>query len=141
MVKSHTKTKTKIRKIRRPRSLSSLKDELWRWFSLYIRYRDGGVCFTCNKQTEIGTRDSQAGHYVSRTYLPTFIDERNVHCQCMRCNIFLKGNLDEYAIRLRRKYGVNILEELNQKKHDQSFRYSYSDYERLIAYYRSQVTP
>jgi hypothetical protein len=31
--------------------------------------------------------------------------------------MFKKGNMDEYAVKLQRKYGPQILEELNQLKH------------------------
>jgi len=58
----------------------------------------------------------QAGHYIPRTHNSTFIDERNVNCQCYGCNVGKKGAIDEYAIKLRQMYGEDVLEELHQLK-------------------------
>lgn len=83
-------------------------------FSKYIRARDAGICFTCGIKKE--PKYQQNGHYISRAYNTTRYDEENCHCQCVACNIFKKGNMDEYALRLIRRYGKGILEKLNKKK-------------------------
>ncbi len=36
-------------------------------------------------------KESQCGHFVSRTYLATRYDERNCRVQCVGCNVFGKG--------------------------------------------------
>ena len=58
----------------------------------------------------------QNGHYVSRGFNSLRYSERNTAAQCVGCNIFRKGNLDEYALRLRQKYGSDILEQLAAEK-------------------------
>ena len=71
-------------------------------------------CFTCGVIKY--WKEIQAGHYISRTFISLRFDKRNVKPQCVGCNVFKKGNLDEYAVRLQRRYGVEILEELNKIK-------------------------
>lgn len=61
--------------------------------------------------------ESQNGHYISRVYLSLRYDERNCHTQCSACNIFKKGNLTVYAIRLEEQYGNGILQLLDYYKH------------------------
>jgi len=54
-----------------------------------------------------------AGHYIVKTAgLSVYFDERNVNCQCVGCNLWRHGNLAQYALALRKKYGLCILEEL-----------------------------
>lgn len=91
--------------------MAALKKKLDTVFSQWIRKRDKGVCFTCGSKKP--WKQQQNGHYVSRQYLSTRWDERNCNCQCVGCNIFRSGNMDEYSVRLVRKHGPHILEELN----------------------------
>lgn len=97
--------------------LSKLKLKLWEVFSKYIRQRDKGVCISCGKVDDWKRTD--AGHYIPKTKgLSIYFNERNVNCQCTHCNRFMHGNLDAYAIALRKKYGNGILEELDEvRKH------------------------
>lgn len=102
----------KTKKIKRKTS-SQLRKELDKLFSEFIRRRDGGKCVTCGKETL--WKQSQAGHYISRSALATRFDEQNVHCQCVGCNIFKKGNMPAYTIFLQKKFGNEIIEELLKK--------------------------
>lgn len=100
-----------------------LKKKCWDYFSKYIRRKysdkDGYVkCVTCDEIRQWNDR-MDAGHYISRGRLSTFLDERNVHPQCKGCNGYGKGRLDVYALFLTRTYGKDILEELNTKKNKQ----------------------
>lgn len=83
-------------------------------FSRWVRQRDKHKCFTCGKQ--MNEKESQCGHYVSRSHMNTRWDETNNNCQCYGCNICKKGNMDVYALRLIAKYGDQILYELQIKK-------------------------
>jgi len=96
------------------KTITQLKKTADKIFSKYIRARDAGICFTCGIKKE--PKQQQNGHYVSRSHNNTRFDEENCHCQCMQCNIFKSGNMDEYALKLQRKYGKGILEKLNKKK-------------------------
>ena len=55
---------------------------------------------------------TQAGHYLRRAIQATRYNERNVHPQCLMCNVFKHGELPKYALFLIKTYGPNILEEL-----------------------------
>lgn len=96
------------------KSFKKLKLEADRLFSIFIRKRDKHICYTCGKW--LNPKESQAGHYISRNYLFLRYDERNVHCQGNECNIFKKGNLAVYALKLESQYGQGILQELEAKK-------------------------
>lgn len=109
-------------------STSSLEKKLDTLFSLYIRKRyatpDGMVrCVTCGKYDH--WKETDAGHYISRQYLSTRYDERNVHVQCKSCNRFHEGRKDEYTLFLLKTYGVGILEELNRDKWKAVYNYPY----------------
>jgi len=94
--------------------LSKLKAKSWAAFSKYIRQRDKYTCITCNKNLA-GSRALQAGHYISRRFNNTLFDERNVHAQCMYCNMFKAGNIGVYTLKLQEKYGEGIIKELTEK--------------------------
>jgi len=77
-------------------------------------------------------------HYISRRYLPTRYHEKNTKPGCPYCNVYLHGNLDEYALRLVKEYGPEILEELNSLKH-KILKLSTQDYEDLIDEYKDKL--
>ena len=131
MKRSYLKRKTPMRKTalkgvknrsgrtKGSKSVSTLKKELDRVYSIYIRRKDAdtnglATCFTCGIRRP--WKELQNGHYVSRAHNNTRFDDFNCHVQCMACNVFKHGNMDMYAIKLREKYGEGILEELNRRK-------------------------
>lgn len=80
------------------RTRKSLKNELWKVFSKWVRQRDRNICFTCGKKADY----PQAGHFIPRSVggLTLYFHEDNVHCQCSTCNLTLQGNVYEYGKRL-----------------------------------------
>lgn len=117
---------------KKKKSISQLKKQLDAIFSQYIRLRDKNICFTCYKQ------GNQAGHYISRRYNSLRYNEQNVNLQCVSCNIFRHGAMDRYAIELERKYGVGILQKLEQYK---NFLKSFTreELEEKIAEYKNKI--
>ena len=103
--------KKKPRK-RKPETISSLKKRAWTAFSKWIRNRDGNTCFTCGKYAS--GRSLHAGHFVSRRHNNTLFDENNVRSQCAYCNLYLAGNVPEYALRLE-KIEKGLVEKLVKK--------------------------
>lgn len=103
--------KTKLKK--KAPSKTKLKAELDRVFSLYIRHRDSYRCCTCGKEDPA---QAQCGHYISRANMNTRWDEDNCNCQCVGCNVFKNGNMDEYALFMIKKHGQDILNEMNRRK-------------------------
>ena len=82
-------------------------------------------------------KELQNGHYISRSVKSLRFDERNCHPQCVGCNIFKHGAMDEYALALQRKYGDDILKELNKLK-NQSKRFTSAELNEMIKRYGIQ---
>ena len=112
----------------------SLKKRLWKYFSIFIRQRDNGVCISCGKKDAWQNMD--CGHYIPKTAgLSIYFEEKNCAAQCQRCNRFMHGNLSQYALALQKKYGIGILEELDKKRREIR-KITESEYEELIAKYK-----
>lgn len=80
-----------------------------RYFNAYIRKRDGDKpCISCGKYTTL-----QAGHFFSGGHHAALkFSEVNVNGQCVRCNMYLSGNLLGYQQGLVKKYGIIAVKEL-----------------------------
>lgn len=70
----------------------------------YVRVRDTGKpCISCQKPWE---PTFQAGHYRSRGAAPQLaLDRRNVHGQCVQCNLHLHGNPIGFRAGLVERHG------------------------------------
>ena len=124
------------------KTISKLKKELDKWFSLFIRLRSANEygmvqCFTCGVVR--GYKDGmQNGHFQSRKHMATRFDEENCQIQCVKCNIFDSGQQYIFSIRLDEKYGEGTAEELEflaRVIHKVSRR----EYEEQITYYKDLV--
>lgn len=111
----------KLIKKKKEKSITWWKKATWKPFSEYIRRRSVpvgqvlGKCFTCDYRTN--WKKLQGSHYIPRSLSGNlFFDEINVQAGCLRCNMFLLGNLDEFNKRLVQQYGAGIIEELRRKK-------------------------
>ena len=124
------------------KTISKLKKELDKWFSLYIRLRSateyGMVqCFTCEKVSHYKS-GMQCGHFQSRRFLATRFDEQNCAVQCVACNMFRGGEQFKFALNLDAKYGDGKALELEYKART-IVNYSRLDYTSRIVYYKSLV--
>ena len=124
-------------------TISKLKKELDKWFSLYIRLRDANEygmvqCFTCGIVR--GYKDGmQNGHFQSRKHLATrFSEDGNCEVQCLKCNIFDSGQQYLFSLRLDEKYGEGRAEELEQLART-TLKISRVEYEEKISYYKNLV--
>ena len=123
------------------KSISKLKKELDKWFSLYIRLRDAtdeGLvqCFTSNRVYHY--KSIHAGHFMSRKRLATRWCESNVQPQSAADNLFGQGEQYKFALNLDAKYGDGKAEEL-QIKSRQTLKITRVDYEEKIGYYKDLV--
>ena len=124
------------------KTISKLKKELDKWFSLYIRLRDAtdeGLvqCFTCGKVSHYKS-GMQNGHFQSRKHLATRWDEENCQVQCVGCNMFKAGEQYKFSIALDSKYGEGKAEELELLART-IMKVSRIDYEDKISYYGTLV--
>lgn len=99
---------------KKKKGISGLKKRLDQIFSLYIRTRDKGQCYTCPRKDEI--KKMQNGHFVPRQYLAVRWDEVNNHCQCYACNMLYNGQPGAYAVRLELDYGQGTVARLEARR-------------------------
>lgn len=109
-------------------TITKLKKTADSVFSKWILRRDSYICFTCGKPA------NQNAHYVSRSWLGLRFNEVNCHASCVRCNVFLNGNMDVYARALLAKYGDGVLDMLAKLKKPTQFKRA--DYEKIIKTYQ-----
>ena len=118
-------------------TISKLKKKAWKLFSQYIRqkYAIGGYvrCITCGKHGLIA--EFHAGHFIHGNTKKTYFDERNVHPQCVGCNMYRSGHLAIYAIRLEELYGRGILQKLETLSWEIGFKRH--ELEEIIMRYKS----
>jgi hypothetical protein len=126
------------------KTLSKLKKELDKWFSLFIRLRDAtdeGLCqcFTCGKVGHYKTGGMQNGHFQSRRFMSTrYSEEGNCEVQCVACNMFRGGEQYKFALALDSKYGEGTAQELESLAR-LTVKLTRVDYEVSIRYYKSAV--
>ena len=123
------------------KTISKLKKDLDKWFSLYIRLRDatneGMVqCFTSGRVYHY--KKIHAGHFMSRRHLATRWCEINVQPQSAADNLFGQGEQYRFGLYLDNKYGEGTAEELQYKART-TVKLSRVDYEEKISYYKSLV--
>lgn len=61
------------------------------------------TCVTCGKT--VLCKEANGGHFCGRACYPLRWDEKNVHCQCVRCNLYNNGSYIEYSQWFINKYG------------------------------------
>lgn len=120
---------------------TNLKDKLDKVFSLYIRLRDSDengfcTCYTCGKVAHY--KEMQNGHFWSRTHLSTRFNEDNCKVQCVRCNIFKKGNYIVYTKKLLKELGEEKFDELERLKNS-TVKISKAEYEQMIEHYNQKI--
>lgn len=118
------------------KSLSKLKKELDRVFSIYIREKYPARCYTCGVSKH--RKNLQCGHFVSRQYLATRWDENNCRPQCVGCNMFGNGKPLDFEENLKRELGSEFVEEMKARRH-QILKLDRQWYEEKIAYYTSLI--
>ncbi len=73
-------------------------------------YAGDVTCISCGQV--MNWKDSQGGHYLSRTVEATCIEPDNVWPQCPSCNGYKAGNVALYRINLVKRIGVERVERL-----------------------------
>ena len=128
--------RAKVKRIRKQNSVSVLKKKLDVIFSIFIRLRDKGICFTCGIQKPY--KEMQNGHYEPRSHMGTRYCEINCNAQCYACNVAKKGNYTVYARKLIELHGVGILDILAKKRNTVT-KYTSDWYLASIQFYNEKV--
>lgn len=113
--------------------LPKLLEKAQRVFNAHVRERDKEFgCISCGAEVE------QAGHYHSQGHHSALrYDPINTNGQCRRCNMFLSGNLIKYRQGLVRKYGEQIVLELEEKANTNRIKkWSREELEEIINQYK-----
>jgi len=123
------------------KTISKLKKELDKWFSLYIRLRGANEygmvqCFTSGRVYHY--KKIHAGHFMSRRHLSTRWCETNVQPQSAADNLFGQGEQFKFGLNLDSKFGEGTAEELQYKSRT-TLKISRIEYEEKISYYKSLV--
>ena len=123
------------------KTVSKLKKELDKWFSLYIRLREANEygmvqCFTSGRVYHY--KKIHAGHFMSRRHLATRWCETNVQPQSAADNLFGQGEQFKFSLNLDSKFGEGTAVEL-QYKSKTTLKISRIEYEEKISYYKSLV--
>jgi hypothetical protein len=78
-------------------------------FNKFIRERDKYKgCVSCGAKVEHAGHFYSAGHYSNLRFTET-----NCHGQCLRCNNFLHGNLNEYRKNITQRISEDDLKDLD----------------------------
>ena len=125
------------------KTVSKLKKELDKIFSVYIRLREANEygmcqCITCGKVGHYKKDGMQNGHFQSRKHLSTRFDEENCQVQCVKCNVYAWGEQYKFSLALDGKYGEGKAEELQYLART-TLKISRVEYEEKISYYKSLV--
>jgi len=123
------------------KTISKLKKDLDKVFSLYIRLRnaskDGIVeCWTCGKTAHY--KKMHAGHFMSRKHHATRWNEENVQVQCPKCNLFGQGEQYTFGKLLDVRIGEGKSEELQELSRT-TVKYMRFEYEDMIKHYKEKV--
>lgn len=115
-----------------------------RVFSEYVRLRladrNGFVkCMSCGRLLHWQACD--AGHYVSRRFMGTRWDLRNVWPQCQRCNRFAEGEKGLFARAIDRHLEPGTAELLDHIARARPMtKYSRADVDYMIAEFRALLS-
>lgn len=122
-------------------SKSKLVKKLDQIFSKYIRYYyadDNGFvsCYTCGTTKPI--KEMQCGHFQSRRHFATRWHTDNCRVQCVKCNMFMQGNIWIYGNKLKSEIGEDRFNELIQLSNS-TIKRSKEDYEEMINYFKTEL--
>ena len=123
------------------KTISKLKKELDKWFSLFIRLRNAskaGIveCWTCGKTAHY--KKMHAGHFMSRKHHATRWNEENVQVQCPKCNLFGQGEQYTFGKLIDVRIGEGKSEELQELSRT-TVKYMRHEYEDMIKHYKEKV--
>jgi len=132
----------RIEKEKKEKSLSYLLINTRTVCHDYIKLRDrGNSCVSCGMPWN---ESHQAGHfYKAELYSNLKYDEKNIHNQCVGCNIHKDGNHQPYRERIKSRVGSDGLEYLDQKaaefKTQTTFKWDREELNQIRDYYKQKI--
>ncbi len=133
---------TRATRPRKKKTITAARKKAWAAVSRYVRYKASdqygmAECVTC------GVRQSwkimHAGHFIPQAQGNAVkFDERNIHCQCLRCNVHLGSNGPMYYKFMRDWYGQETIDELIRLSNT-TVKYYVSDLEEIEQEFKSRL--
>lgn len=117
-IKEAERKRQKKELLQRKRDLETIQQMIKRVQKVvnrYVRLRDSGkTCISCHRKLK-GKFD--AGHYhpAGQSFGIRFDAERNIFGQCVHCNRWKHGALNEYRKSLIKMFGSDAVEQLDQE--------------------------
>jgi hypothetical protein len=132
---------SKLAKRVRPKTLKSLKKIAWTLCSKVVRttyadHRGFCTCYTCGNSSHVS--EMQAGHAIGGRHNQVLFDETILRVQCVRCNVFLRGNYPVFTTKLIRENGIDWWEGKLRDSHAVKI-YKRDDFVSLIESYRERL--
>lgn len=121
--------------------LSKLREKAFKYLSIYKRQlgMDGNgynKCITCGVKSH--WKQLQGSHFIHGHSKSTYLEPTNVHPACVRCNLYLSGNLVSYGLFMNRAYGIEEVQRLWNLSH-KVVKFDRSYYEGIILLYKGKV--
>jgi hypothetical protein len=105
-------------------------------FSLYIRRRDGFICFTCGHTGREADGVMQCGHLITRSKYSVRWDEDNAFCQCRGCNMKHEYFPEIFTSRYIHICGIEMYESLVLKSNTPR-KYTIGEIRDIAAEYKA----
>jgi len=121
----------------RHKGISHYLNKMKTTFNKYIRQRDKEKgCISCHRRLD---DKYDAGHYLTYAGHPAHrFSEINVNAQCVQCNQHLSGNLVNYRIGLVRRYGEDVVKDLEDRRNEEK-RYTIEELKTMIEVYNTKI--
>ena len=140
-VKSEKEKEWKLKKKKLKDELKTSKDwmnEAQKVFNKYINLRDKGLpCVSCGVSLE-GKKVNASHFYSAGGHFNVRFNEDNVHSSCIKCNMYLSGNLEQYGRRLPERIGHERFEAL-KKRANETANYSVEELKEIIKEYKQKI--
>lgn len=123
------------------KSLSWLKINVRTVCHDYIKLRDKGLpCVSCGAHW---TSEHQAGHlYKAELFSMLKYDERNIHNQCKKCNLFDNGNESMYHAAILSRLSIDDYDEIKRiasQEKQTNFKWDREELEKIRKYYQLKI--
>ena len=118
-------------------TLSDYTKILQQLVNKYVRLRDKGLpCISCQKPI---TGKTDAGHLYSVGNYPSVrFHEKNINAQCITCNQYNGGMINDYRINFVKKYSESELNTLDRLAHE-TRKFSIPELKEMIDEYKIKI--
>ena len=139
-VESEKAKQWKVKKQKMKKELLTLSDYtkiLQQLVNKFVRLRDKGLpCISCQKPIK-GKTD--AGHLYSVGNYPSVrFHESNINAQCITCNQYNGGMVNDYRINFVKRYSESELNTLDLLAHE-TRKYSIPELKEMIVEYKNKI--